>query len=46
MSRRVRDLLVGVALTLVTFAGVAWQVGATQPDGAHRELPPLICPLH
>jgi hypothetical protein len=46
MSRRVRDLLIGVVLALVTFAGVAWQAGATAPDGAHRDLPPLICPLH
>jgi hypothetical protein len=46
MSRRVRDLLIGVALAAVTFAGVAWQTGATAPDGAHRELPPLVCPLH
>jgi hypothetical protein len=46
MSRTVRDLLIGLVLALVTFALVAWQVGATAPDGAHRELPPLICPLH
>ena len=31
MSRRVRDLLLGVALTLVTFAGVAWQAGRRRP---------------
>ena len=29
MSRRARDLLIGVALTAVTFAGMAWQAGAT-----------------
>jgi hypothetical protein len=46
MSRRIRDLLVGLALTAVTFAGVAWQAGATASDGAHRELPSLVCPLH
>lgn len=46
MSQRARDLLLGVALTLVAFLGVAWQAGATAPEGAHRELPPLICPLH
>jgi hypothetical protein len=46
MSRLVRDLLIGVALAAVTFAGVAWQAGATAPDGAHRELPALVCPLH
>jgi hypothetical protein len=46
MSRRARDLLIGVALAAVTFAGVAWQAGATKSDGAHRELPALVCPLH
>ena len=46
MSRRARDLLLGVALAAVTFAGVAWQAGATTPDGAHNRLPSLICPLH
>jgi hypothetical protein len=46
MSRTVRDLLIGVALAAVTFAGVAWQAGATASDGAHRELPSLVCPLH
>jgi hypothetical protein len=46
MSQRARDLLIGVALALVTLSGVAWQAGATAPDGEHRELPPLICPLH
>jgi hypothetical protein len=46
MSRLGRDLLIGFALTLVTLALVAWQTGATARDGAHRELPPLICPLH
>jgi hypothetical protein len=46
MSRRGRDLLLGVALAAVTFAGVAWQAGAAAPEGAHERLPPLICPLH
>jgi hypothetical protein len=46
MTRRVRDLLIGVALAAVTFLGVAWQSGATANDGAHRELPALVCPLH
>jgi hypothetical protein len=46
MSRRVRDLLLGVALAAVTLAGVAWQAGASTGDVGHRELPPLICPLH
>ena len=43
MSRRMRELLVGVALTLVAFAGVFWQ--AEQP-GQAGELPRLVCPLH
>jgi hypothetical protein len=43
MSRRMRELLVGVALTLVAFAGVFWQ--AEQP-GESGELPRLVCPLH
>ena len=38
--------LVTVALALVTLAGVAWQSGATAAEGAHRELPSLVCPLH
>ena len=46
MSRRARDLLLGVALAAVTLAGVAWQAGASTGDVGHRELPPLICPLH
>jgi hypothetical protein len=43
MSRRMRELLVGVAITLVAFAGVFWQ--AEQP-GQAGELPRLVCPLH
>jgi hypothetical protein len=43
MSRRMRELLVGVALTVVAFAGVFWQ--AEQP-GEAGELPRLVCPLH
>lgn len=58
MSRRLRDLLLGVALSLVTFAGVLWQVdraGALRDGdaraGASKQqeqvsLPRLICPLH
>jgi hypothetical protein len=38
-----RELLVGVAITLVAFAGVYWQ--AEQP-GEVGELPRLVCPLH
>ena len=54
MTRRARDLLLGVGLSLVTFAGVVWQV---EQSGALRDaqaaagkeptsLPRLICPLH
>lgn len=43
MSRRMRELVVGVAITLVAFAGVFWQ--AEQP-GRGGELPRLVCPLH
>lgn len=46
MSRGARDLLLGLALFALTFAGVAWQAGATSADGAHRELPAFVCPLH
>ena len=43
MTRRMRELLVGVAITLAAFAGVYWQ--AEQP-GEAGELPRLVCPLH
>jgi hypothetical protein len=43
MSRRMRELLVGVAITLVAFAGVYWQAGQA---GASGEVPRLVCPLH
>ncbi|MEA2324690.1 MAG: hypothetical protein QOD81_4540 [Solirubrobacteraceae bacterium] len=57
MSRRARDLLLGLLLTLTAFAGVLWQVdqsGALRDSGAraaarsdeHVSLPRLICPLH
>jgi len=58
MSRAVRDLLVGLALTLVAFVGVLWQLdqsGALRSADAHGKsgarqehvsLPRLICPLH
>jgi hypothetical protein len=38
-----RQVLVGVAITLVAFAGVFWQ--AEQP-GQAGEVPRLVCPLH
>jgi len=43
MSRRMRELLVGVAITLVAFGGVYWQAGQADASG---ELPRLVCPLH
>jgi hypothetical protein len=43
MSRRMRELLVGMAITLVAFAGVYWQAGQAGQSG---ELPRLVCPLH
>jgi hypothetical protein len=57
MSRRARDLLLGVALTVSAFAGALWQVdqsgalgdAGTRPAGTseqHVSLPRLICPLH
>lgn len=58
MSRGMRDLLVGLALTLVAFVGVLWQLDqsgalrsadAKASQGARQEqvsLPRLICPLH
>jgi hypothetical protein len=36
-------LLVGIAITLVAFAGTYWQ--AEQP-GRAGEVPRLVCPLH
>jgi hypothetical protein len=57
MSRGVRQLLVGLALTLVASAGALWQIqqsGALRPADARAQpaaedqvsLPRLICPLH
>jgi hypothetical protein len=43
MSRRVRELVVGVAITLVAFGGVFWQAGQAGEAG---EVPRLVCPLH
>lgn len=43
MRRRTREVVVGVAITLVAFAGVYWQ--AAQP-GEAGEVPRLVCPLH
>jgi hypothetical protein len=48
MSRRLRDGLLGLALALVTFLGVLWQVNEAGALGAddRDSLPRLICPLH
>ena len=48
MSRRVRDVLIGVALTGVAFLGVLYQVNEAQgePAPGERNVPRLICPLH
>jgi hypothetical protein len=38
-----RQILVGVAITLVAFGGVYWQAGQA---GASGDVPRLVCPLH
>jgi hypothetical protein len=43
MTRRMRELVVGVAITLVAFAGVYWQPAR---PGEAGEAPRLVCPLH
>jgi hypothetical protein len=40
---KLRDVLIGVALTVVAFFGALYQVNESQADA---ELPRLICPLH
>jgi hypothetical protein len=48
MSRRLRDLVLGLVLALVTFLGVLWQVNESGALGAddRDSLPRLVCPLH
>jgi hypothetical protein len=48
MSRRLRDLLIGVALALVALGGALWQVEASQAqaEDERQSLPRLVCPLH
>ncbi len=48
MTRRVRDLLLGVILTLVALLGVLYQVAAAtpQPGPGEQNLPRLVCPFH
>jgi hypothetical protein len=48
MTRRVRDVLLGVILTLVALTGVLYQVAAATPTdstGAEK-MPRLVCPFH
>ena len=48
MTHRVRDLLIGVILALVTLMGVLYQVAGSSPsaDSNRANLPRLVCPLH
>jgi hypothetical protein len=48
MTHRVRDLLLGVILALVTLIGVLYQIAASTPsaDSNRANLPRLVCPLH
>ena len=44
--RLLRDLLVGVAVSLVALAGMAWQLDSSAARGDAGDVPRLICPLH
>jgi hypothetical protein len=48
--RHLRDGLLGVLLALAAFAGVLWQVGASDAAPGERPAPDagprLLCPLH
>ena len=48
MTQRVRDLLVGLILVLVTLMGVLYQVAESAPSAGTEgaNLPRLVCPLH
>ncbi len=46
MSRRLSQLLIGVALTGVSFLGVLYQVNESMADSADGSVPQLLCPLH
>jgi hypothetical protein len=48
MTHRVRDLLVGVILALVTLMGALYQVAGSSPSAGSdgTDLPRLVCPLH
>ncbi len=47
-SQRVNRVLVGLALTAVSFLGVLYQVNETMGDDAAADgsVPRLVCPLH
>jgi hypothetical protein len=48
-ARRVRDVLLGLALAAVSFLGVLYQVNESQAQGADGRsggVPRLLCPLH
>jgi hypothetical protein len=47
MSRRLRDLLLGLALALTTLAGLLWQADrSASADPERASVPQLLCPLH
>ena len=48
MTRGVRDLILGVVLTLVAFMGVLYQVAAATPSDSTgvAKTPRLVCPFH
>jgi hypothetical protein len=48
MTRRVRDVMLGVVLTLVALMGVLYQVAAATPSDSEgaAKMPRLVCPFH
>lgn len=46
MSRRLSQLLVGLALTAVSLLGVLYQVNESLAESADGTVPQLLCPLH
>jgi hypothetical protein len=48
MTRRARDLLLGVVLACVAFMGVLYQVAAATPSDSTgvAKTPRLVCPFH
>ena len=43
---RLSQLLVGLALTGVSFLGVLYQVNESMADDSEGSVPQLLCPLH